>query len=203
MSDAPPAPTAYAAPPAPTAPATPPAATPHTPPAAFTPLTEAQVVKLLPKGTDAESARHFAQFAATHKLGKDGIEAFSQFAQDAQARIETQRQSAADTAFQNTVKGWEVESKRDPTLIGGQGWDANVKVIQNVVAEFGGDIDPKTGSNELNDWLNSTGYGNHPVVLKMLMRLGGALPKEGRPVNGTPPRGQQQSLASSLFTNTK
>ena len=163
----------------------------------FTPLTAIQIGELL--GQDSglahgEALNHFTQLASAHQLGEDAVRAFGGFEQFYREQLDAQGDAEAEELNQQ----WLTETERDPVLIGGDGFEANIKAIRNVVTKYGGDPHPETGLNEIQQLMDATGFGNHPVVLKFLLNLSKSMPGEGLPTSGSP-SGGEQSLADRFF----
>lgn len=90
------------------------------------------------------------------------------------------------------------------------GWGEKVKAD----AEIGGDKLPDMaaaavrviglyGTPELRNFLNETGYGNHPELVRVFARIGMALPKEDRVVEGEPSGSAPKTIEERLYGNTK
>ena len=178
-----------------------PAPTPAPAPApapSFTPLTSAQIAEhigehsLLRNGT---VMNHFAEFAGAHKLGPEAVQAFSKFENHYLQGLAHQLSANDDATFGE----WRAGSERDPTLIGGDGWERNLSAIQRVTREYGGELNQESGSNEFMDLLNSTGVGDHPAVLKFLLNISKAIPGEGSPAGGNPGGAGLMPLAERFF----
>jgi len=79
--------------------------------------------------------------------------------QQMEAAIESQRQQS-QTEFKSLVKGWEEESKK----ILGTEFDKKIGVMAKVL--------DKAGTKELRQLLNDTGVGNHPELIKFVLKIG-------------------------------
>lgn len=93
----------------------------------------------------------------------------------------------------NTVKGWVEQSKTDKEF-GGDAFDANLGVARKAIETF--------GSKELVELLDSTGFGNHPEIVRAFYKAGKAI-SEGKFIASgartATPGGA--SLAQQLYPN--
>jgi hypothetical protein len=90
-------------------------------------------------------------------------------------------------AFANQVQAWGDEVKADKE-IGGDKLAENLAVAKKAVDAFGGD--------EIRSLLDSTGMGNHPAVVRMMVKIGKAISEDGF-VKGAP-----KSPAKSFYDNS-
>ena len=126
------------------------------PTAAPAPGAEVEVVYEfnLPEGVqfaDGE-VEQFKTVAKDLKLPKDAAQRILDIA--------TKREQDRAEAFQTTVRGWEEATKADKEL----GKDENLAIAKKTVEAF--------GTPELKEVLNSSGLGNHPEVVRMLLKIG-------------------------------
>jgi hypothetical protein len=94
----------------------------------------------------------FKTVAKELKLPKEGAQRILDIA--------TAREQARAEAFQTTVNGWAEATKADKEL----GKDENLAIAKKTVETF--------GTPELKEVLNSSGLGNHPEVVRMLLKIG-------------------------------
>ena len=120
------------------------------------PGAEAEVVYEfnLPEGVQFADGEvdEFKTVAKDLKLPKDGAQRILDIA--------TKREQARAEAFQNTVREWAETTKADKEL----GKDENLAIAKKTVETF--------GTPELKEVLNSSGLGNHPEVVRMLLKIG-------------------------------
>ena len=175
--------------------ATPPAGSTTPPPAGGTSQapTETPPAELkFPDGTDAGLMEAFRGVAGELKLE----------APAAQKIVDsfTKAQSALFAKWDSEAKAerakWSEEIKADKEF-GGQAFDANVQHARRAVAKYGG--------TDLAKLLDSTGLGDHPVVLRTFMRLGKALAEDSvAGTTNTPATASNGSLdLKKLYPNTK
>lgn len=114
----------------------------------------------LPEGVelDPELGAEFQAFAESKKLSKEEVAGLL-----ALREKETQKQRDAFVAEQEK---WVADIKADKE-IGGDKFDENLAVAKQALATF--------GTPGLKDLLNSTGFGNHPEVIKAFVKIGKAV----------------------------
>lgn len=142
-----------------TAPASPPAT--ESASATTTATPQAIEYKLdAPEGVELAAAdvEKFTSIAKTHNLPKEAF--------DALGKLAIEREQARAEAFSKQVADWEAEVKADKE-IGGEKLEENLVAMRALVNEYGGD--------ELKSLLDSTGMGNHPVVVRTFHKLAKAL----------------------------
>lgn len=79
------------------------------------------------------------------------------------------QQKAQFEQFGQTVAGWAKTAQADPE-IGGVNWDASVANAQKVIKQF--------GSDGLREYLNQTGAGNHPEVIRLMAKVGAVISED-------------------------
>jgi len=90
--------------------------------------------------------------------------------------------------FETTKAAWAEQSRTDKD-IGGDNFDQNMAVALKTLNTF--------GSPELKDVLNASGLGNHPAVIKLLVKAGKAISDDGF-VSGSP-KGAETDMAKKMF----
>ena len=122
----------------------------------------------------------FTALAKEHKLPADVAKKVVDLA--------AQREIARADAFAKQVETWGNEVKADPEL----GKPENLAIAKKFIDTFGDDT--------LRDLLNTTGMGNHPAVVRMMLKGGRAISEDtfvsGRGNGNAPPA---QSLADRLY----
>ncbi|WP_150106359.1 hypothetical protein [Anaeromyxobacter dehalogenans] len=94
------------------------------------------------------------------ELGLDG-EGASRFLEMHERSLEAWRET-----WDAQVTSWE-KAARDDQEIGGDRFDSSIGIARDVVSEF--------GTRELEEALDAHGYGNHPELVRLLVRVGTAL----------------------------
>lgn len=101
--------------------------------------------------------------------------------------------------FGKTIAGWIDQAKADPEM-GGDKWGGTAEAASGAIKEF--------GSDGLKAYLNETGGGNHPELIRFAAKAGAeiarlrALIKEDDPVTDTAQGGRPtRDTASILYPN--
>lgn len=97
--------------------------------------------------------------------------------------------AAQAETFASMVDGWATEAKADKE-IGGDKWDATISNSQRAVKAL--------GTPELRDYLNTSGGGNHPELIRFMSKVG-ALIGEDVPAGGGEGGGKPADPAHILF----
>lgn len=110
---------------------------------------------------DAASVDDFRAVAAELKLSPEAAQKV--------VDIAIKREQARAEAFATQVQAWGDEVRADKD-IGGAKLDENLGVARKAIDQF--------GSPELKSLLDSTGMGNHPEVVRMMVRIGRAISED-------------------------
>lgn len=97
--------------------------------------------------------------------------------------------AAQAAAFEKVQTEWVATAKADPEL-GGDKFDANLAVAKKAMDRF--------GSPALKTYLNETGLGNNPEMLRMMLKAGQAI-SEDKHVQGNPGNASARDRAKSLY----
>lgn len=133
-----------------------------------------------------ETLKEIEDFAKENKLSNESAQQILKreeslingFAEDIKARHEKQ------------VDDWYEESVNDPE-IGGDKLKETSELSKRAIEAF--------GSSELAEALRETGYGNNPVVVKFLSKIGKAVDNDRLVLGGV--EGKQTSRAETLYGN--
>lgn len=106
---------------------------------------------------------------------------------DAYPRILAGVQQRQAEAWQAQTEQWAVDVKADKE-IGGDKLTANLSAAQRALDQF--------GTPELKEYLNTTGLGNHPDLVKTFVKIGKAMSEDGM-VDGS--NQGQRSAAEVLY----
>lgn len=90
-------------------------------------------------------------------------------------------------AWQKTTEQWAADVKADKE-IGGDKLTGNLSAAQRALAQF--------GTPELKEYLEGTGLGNHPELVKAFVKIGKAMSEDGM-VTGK--ESGQRSAAEVLY----
>lgn len=104
------------------------------------------------------------------------------------------KMEGAQAQFAETVSKWVDDAKKDPE-IGGAKWDSTVKNASGVVSRF--------GSPELKEFLNSSGAGNHPELIRFMAKVGAMIGEDNPAISENPGRAQARDTASILYPDDK
>lgn len=106
---------------------------------------------------------------------------------DAYPKILAGVQQRQAEAWQKQTEGWAADVKADKE-IGGDKLTANLSAAQRALDQF--------GTPELKEYLNATGLGNHPDLVKTFVKIGKAMSEDGM-VDGS--NQGQRSAAEVLY----
>lgn len=106
--------------------------------------------------------------------------------------IETQQARAGKQgeAFAQTVQGWADTAKADKE-IGGAKWDTTVAASQRAVKTL--------GTPELREYLNASGGGNHPELIRFMAKVGAMISEDDPAAGGAAGQGKPAEAAYTLF----
>lgn len=145
---------------------------------------------VMPEGyaLDEAKATEFEAFARTNKLTNEAANEALKLAvahvQDLQAKQES--------AWREQVEGWGNEIRADKDL-GGDKLDASVAIAQKAVARF--------GTPELVEFLETSGVGNHPALVRFCYQIGTRI-SEGGMITGAGAGEGRRSTAEVLYGNS-
>lgn len=157
-------------------------------PAPFVPLTDNDILELFgdyaPKGDALTTvSKTFAEL----QLGKDQAGKLSALYTSMQKEAE----QATVAAWNDTIKSWQDQSRAHPDF-GGAKFDTSLAQAKQIVMDY--------GDKAFQEMLAVTGTGNHPAMIAFILKLGAALPGEGKPAS-TQQTAAPRDLASILFPN--
>lgn len=93
-------------------------------------------------------------------------------------------------AWNGIVAGW-AEAARTDLEIGGERFDRNVEVAQRALNTF--------GTPELTATLNRSGLGNHPELIRLMVRMGNAMREDTIVLPGSKPGNGKRSVEDRLY----
>lgn len=108
---------------------------------------------------------------------------------DAYPKILEGVQQRQAEAWQAQTEQWAADVKADKE-IGGDGLTANLSAAQRAIDQF--------GTPELKEYLNSTGLGNHPGLVKFCVKVGKSMSEDSMVTTGN---GGQRTAAEVLYGN--
>ena len=111
---------------------------------------------------------------------------------DIASRMMLKQAAACQEAYRATTEGWTVASKADKEY-GGAKFADSIAVAQRALNSF--------ATPELKEALNTTGLGNHPEMIRLMVRIGTAMKEDGIVTGTTPTQSAPKSAAEILFGN--
>lgn len=137
---------------------------------------------------DTELVKDFAPLAKELGLSQDAAQKVVDLYA---AKVLPRLQAAQQELQQQTVQKWLEDAKADKE-IGGAKFDENARTAQKAIARF--------ATPELKDFLNATGFGNHPEIVRFCARIGAAISESGSVVSGNA-AGQKKDAAAVFYPN--
>ncbi|MFC5757374.1 hypothetical protein [Rhizobium sp. GCM10022189] len=104
--------------------------------------------------------------------------------------IQGKRGRAASEAWAGRVQGWADEARRDRE-IGGAKWAGTVGAAQRALSRL--------GTPALRDYLNSSGGGNHPEMIRIFAKVGSMIQEDNPPNGGAGGNGRKAETAHLMF----
>jgi hypothetical protein len=153
---------------------------------------EAYADPTVPEGMELDKAL-VEKFAPTLKkldLSQAGFQELSTFFSEWRKG----EAEASTKAWDDTIDTWAKGSKADAE-IGGANYDANLGTAKRVLNTFW-----KTPEEHQawSDFVDSTGVGEHPVLKRLLVRIGKTI-KDDTPIHGGSSQPERKDTASRLF----
>lgn len=106
--------------------------------------------------------------------------------------IEQQQASATQRQedWAKTIQGWADDAQKDPEM-GGAKWDATKAAALSAVTRF--------GTPELKNYLEVSGAGNHPEIIRLMAKVGAMIGEDVPAVSDQPGKGASQDTASRMY----
>lgn len=145
----------------------------------------------LPDGSllDPASVEKVTLFAKENKLSQEAAQALLQRENEVVSSFVTKAQ--AD--FKAQTEQWVKDIQGDKE-VGGEKFKENIELAHRVLKRF--------GSDDFSKALEETGYGNHPDLVKVFVRIGKAMGDDKAVIPGAQ-AGEQKSLAQLLYPTNK
>jgi len=144
----------------------------------------------MPEGVEADGELAAALSGEFKELGLSNAQA--QRLVDKYIEAQTKRMESQGEKWGETVSGWIDEAKRDQE-IGGARWDETVSAGRLAVSTF--------GTPALRDYLNASGGGNHPEIIRFMAKVGSLLGEDRLAGGGAVGAGKPTEAAHILFGN--
>jgi hypothetical protein len=107
-------------------------------------------------------------------------------------KVQQERAAKQVEGWSNTVQKWADDAKADKD-IGGVKWDATVKDSRRAVETL--------GTPALKEYLNATGGGNHPELIRFMAKVGSMIKEDSPAAGGAEGAGKPAEAAHRLFPN--
>ncbi len=143
----------------------------------------------LPEGQtlDAELITEFKTLAKSKSLSQEDAQSVVNLG----AKMAQKWDAAAQSRFETVRTEWKNQAKADKE-IGGQSFDANLGVAKQAIEKFGG--------KALSDFLDKSGLGDHPEMVRAFFRVGKLITEDGH-VGAGAPAGERKDTATVLYGN--
>lgn len=157
-------------------------------PAAFTPLTAEGFT--LPEGfaLDEKPMGSFLDIMNNRDLTPQQQ---AQSLLELQASIASSASEAGSTKFNETQQAWQAEVEADQ-VIGGANLPKTIAAIGTLMDRFGND--------ELRAYMDTSGAGNNPHIVRFLTTIANQLGESPIPPGGRPSGGGERTLADRIFS---
>ncbi|MDK2769910.1 MAG: hypothetical protein KYX69_19605 [Sphingomonas sp.] len=126
----------------------------------------------MPEGVEVDSELLAAVSPRFKELGLTQKQA--QALTDDFIKVQQERAAKQGETWGNTLQKWADDAKADKE-IGGTNWEATVQTSRRAV--------DRLGTPELKEYLNASGGGNHPELIRFMAKVG-AMIKEDNPAAG-------------------
>lgn len=101
---------------------------------------------------------------------------------------------AATKQWGETVTGWLDTAKKDPEM-GGAKWDETARNASSVVSRF--------GTPELKEYLEASGAGNHPEVIRLMAKVGSMIAEDNPAISENPGGGTDADASVRMYPADK
>jgi len=142
----------------------------------------------MPEGIEVDQELIDALGPDFHNLGLTNRQA--QQLADRFIEIQGRRGKAASEAWAGRVQGWADEVRRDRE-IGGAKWAGTVGSAQRALSRL--------GTPALREYLNTSGGGNHPEMIRIFAKVGSMIQEDNPPNGGAGGNGRKAETAHLMF----
>ncbi|MBB3558752.1 hypothetical protein FHX06_000049 [Rhizobium sp. BK512] len=142
----------------------------------------------MPEGIEVDQELIDALGPDFHTLGLTNRQA--QQLADRFIEIQGRRGKAAGEAWAGRVQGWADEARKDRE-IGGAKWTGTVGSAQRALSRL--------GTPALREYLNSSGGGNHPEMIRIFAKVGSMIQEDNPPNGGAGGNGRKAETAHLMF----
>lgn len=144
----------------------------------------------MPEGVTVDQALLDAlspKFAAKGMTTREAQELADEF-----IKVEQGRRESANKNWAETVAKWVDDAKADPTM-GGAKWDATASMAKKAIDAL--------GTPELKEYLQATGGGNHPELIRIFAKVGPMISEDNPAIGGAGGSGKPAEPAHRMFPN--
>lgn len=142
----------------------------------------------MPEGIEVDQELVEALGPDFHEMGLTNRQA--QQLADRFIEIQGRRGKAASEAWAGRVQGWAEEARRDRE-IGGAKWGGTVGSAQRALSRL--------GTPALREYLNTSGGGNHPEMIRIFAKVGSMIQEDNPPNGGAGGNGRKAETAHLMF----
>lgn len=142
----------------------------------------------MPEGIEVDQELIDALGPDFHNLGLTNRQA--QQLADRFIEIQGRRGKATSEAWAGRVQGWADEARKDRE-IGGAKWAGTVGSAQRALSRL--------GTPELREYLNTSGGGNHPEMIRIFAKVGSMIQEDNPPNGGAGGNGRKAETAHLMF----
>ncbi len=163
--------------------------------AAAKPPAEQTYTLALPKDAvlDASAVEKVTTFAKAHTLSPAAAQTALDIANAEVAADRTRQEQVHASAFQKlATETWPSEIKADKEF-GGANYDATVEAVKRAADQFFTPAEKQI--------LNSTGWGNHPMLVRAFARIGRAMAEDKIVTGGAGGGGAKKTDAQVIYPN--
>lgn len=142
----------------------------------------------MPEGIEVDQELIDALGPDFHTLGLTNRQA--QQLADRFIEIQGRRGKQASEAWAGRVQGWAEEARKDRE-IGGAKWGGTVGSAQRALSRL--------GTPALREYLNTSGGGNHPEMIRIFAKVGSMIQEDNPPNGGAGGNGRKAETAHLMF----
>jgi hypothetical protein len=146
----------------------------------------------MPEGVEVDQALLDTMAPQFKELGLTTKQA--QALTDKFVEAQTKQAETQQAGWAKTVSDWVDQAKADPEM-GGAKWDGTVKAATSVVAKFGND--------GLKEYLNASGAGNHPEMIRFMAKVGAMIGEDRPAISENPGKKIATDTATILYPDDK
>lgn len=142
----------------------------------------------LTDGLSESDLQEIKEFAKENKISNE----VAQKILDGRLDLKSKFVAANDAALKGAIEGWKQQSMSDPE-IGGDNLQKSLELANLTITKF---------DKDFKGVLDKTGLGNHPMMLRLLARIGKHLqPDSMVPSKNGNPEGSRVSTADLMYPN--